>query len=42
MPYVGTNGKWYVGYGLECDPADYPEGISPEEGERLLRERRWR
>ncbi len=38
MPYVGTNGKWYVGYGLECDPADYPEGISPEEGERLLRE----
>ncbi len=38
MPYVGTNGKWYVGYGLECDPADYPAGISPEEAERLLRE----
>lgn len=38
MPYVGANGKWYVGYGLECDPANYPEGISTEEAERLLRE----
>lgn len=38
MPYVGTNGKWYVGYGLECDPGDYPAGISREEAERLLRE----
>ena len=38
MPYVGTNGKWYVGYGLECDPSDYPAGISTEEAERLLRE----
>lgn len=38
MPYAGTNGKWYVGYGLECDPADYPAGITPEDAERLLRE----
>lgn len=38
MPYVGTNGLWYVGYGLECNPADYPAGITPEEAERLLRE----
>lgn len=38
MPYIGTDGKWYVGYGLACDPADYPGGITEEEAERLLRE----
>lgn len=38
MPYVGTDGKWYIGYGLACeDPSAYPEGISPEEAELLLR-----
>lgn len=37
MPYVGTDGKWYVGYGLQCDPADYPNGTTPEEAEFLLR-----
>lgn len=38
MPYVGTDGRWYVGYGLECDPADYPNGTTPEEAELLLRQ----
>ena len=37
MPYVGTDGKWYIGYGLACDPAAYPDGITPEEAEVLLR-----
>lgn len=36
-PYLGTDGKWYVGYGLQCDPADYPNGITPEEADFLLR-----
>lgn len=38
MPYMGTDGEWYIGYGLACDPADYPRGITEEEAERLLRE----
>ena len=38
LPYRGTDGGWYVGYGQECNPADYAGGISREEGERLLRE----
>lgn len=38
MPYVGVDGKWYIGYGLACeDPTAYPNGISPEEAELLLR-----
>ena len=37
MPYVGTDGRWYIGYGLACDPAAYPGGITPEEAETLLR-----
>ena len=38
MPYIGTDGKWYIGYGLACDPGDYPEGITEERAEELLRE----
>lgn len=38
MPYADSNGKWYVGYGVECSPADYPSGVTPEQAELLLRE----
>lgn len=38
MPYADSNGKWYVGYGVECDPADYPYGVTPEQAELLMRE----
>lgn len=38
MPYADSNGKWYVGYGVECNPADYPSGVTPEWAELLLRE----
>ena len=38
MPYDGGTG-WYIGYGCVCDPADYPNGITEEEADALLRER---
>ena len=31
-------GERYIGYGTLCDPADYPNGVSEAEAERLLRE----
>ena len=37
-PYQDDRGNWYIGYGLACDPEDYPGGISEEEGDRLMRE----
>ena len=37
MPYADNNGKWYVGYAVECDPADYPAGVTEEEADLLLR-----
>ena len=37
MPYE-DNGKWYVGYGTSCDPADFPLPISEMEAEWLLRQ----
>lgn len=36
--YQDDRGNWYIGYGLACDPADYPGGISEAEGDRLMRE----
>lgn len=38
MPYLGTDDRWYVGYGLLCDPADYPDGVTEEQAEIELRE----
>lgn len=38
IPYMDDNGKWYVGYGSECDPLQYPEGISEAEADLLLRQ----
>lgn len=38
MPYTDDLGKWYVGYGSTCDPADYPYGVTEEEADALLRE----
>lgn len=38
MPY-GDGTGWYIGYGCACDPADYPDGITEEDAEALLRER---
>lgn len=37
MPYVDSNGKWYVGYGVTCQPSDFPNGVSEEEADMLLR-----
>ena len=38
MPYSDENGYWYIGYGTSCDPADYPDGVTEEEADELLRE----
>ena len=38
MPYSDDNGYWYIGYGSQCDPADYPMGITEEQGDILLRQ----
>ena len=32
-----ANGKWYIGYGTECGADDYPDGITQQEAEALLR-----
>lgn len=37
LPYVDDNGKWYIGYGSECNPEDYPAGITEWEADTLLR-----
>lgn len=37
-PYSDGTG-WYIGYGCACDPADYPNGITEEGAEALLREK---
>ncbi len=37
LPYADNNGKWYIGYGVECGQNDYPMGISEEEADLLLR-----
>lgn len=38
MPYTDSRGDWYIGYGSSCDPEDYPDGITEEEADELLRE----
>ncbi len=30
------NGKWYIGYGTQCEADDYPNGITQPEAELLL------
>ena len=30
-------GKWYIGYGTSCGRDEYPDGVTPEEAEELLR-----
>lgn len=34
-----SGGKWYIGYGTQCDGDDYPNGITRDEAEQLLREK---
>lgn len=36
MPYMDDRGRWYIGYGTSCDPAQYPYGISEQEAYGLL------
>lgn len=31
-------GQWTIGYGMACNPADYPNGITEPEADKLLRE----
>lgn len=31
-----SGGKWYIGYGTQCDEDEYPDGITREEAEALL------
>ncbi|MDE7243379.1 MAG: S-layer homology domain-containing protein [Oscillospiraceae bacterium] len=35
MPYE-DDGKWYIGYGTLCDPADYPHGIGQQSAQQLM------
>ena len=35
--YTDISGKWYIGYGSNCDAGAYPNGISKEKAEELLR-----
>ena len=35
--YTDISGKWFIGYGSTCNPSDYPNGISVEKAEELLR-----
>ncbi len=37
-PYADPSG-WYIGYGCACNPLDYPNGITEEGAEALLREK---
>lgn len=34
-----SGGQWYIGYGMSCAPDDYPNGITEEEADALLREK---
>lgn len=34
-----SGGKWYIGYGTQCDEDEYPNGITRDEAEQLLREK---
>ena len=34
-----SGGKWYIGYGTQIREDDYPDGITQEEAEALLREK---
>jgi len=34
-----SGGKWYIGYGVSCGENDYPNGVTREEAETLLRAR---
>jgi len=36
MPYSDGTG-YYIGYGTSCNPSDYPDGITQEEAEEMLR-----
>lgn len=36
-PYSGSNGKWYVGYAVECNPQDYPSGVTEAEADLMMR-----
>jgi len=37
-PYVySDSSNYYIGYGTRCNPGDYPNGITREEAEELLR-----
>lgn len=36
-PYADAS-KWYIGYGTNCDKDEYPDGISEEEAQTLLRD----
>lgn len=33
------SGRWYIGYGTQCDEDEYPDGITREEAEELLRDK---
>ena len=33
------NGQYSIGYGTSCDPADYPNGVTEEQADILLRDR---
>ena len=35
---IADNGQWSIGYGCGCDPKDYPNGITEEEADELLRD----
>lgn len=37
MPYTDDSGEWYIGYGTECEPGDYPAGVTELEADALLR-----
>ncbi|MDE7220080.1 MAG: S-layer homology domain-containing protein [Oscillospiraceae bacterium] len=37
LPYTDSSGEWYIGYGTECEPEDYPAGITEWEADELLR-----
>ncbi len=34
---VADVGQWGIGYGTACDPADYPDGITEQEADGLMR-----
>ena len=33
-----SGGKWYIGYGTQIQEGDYPDGVTEEQAEELLRE----